>query len=242
MMRTIRRATRSMKSSKEKVETDGSGSATSSSQSLTRQLSTSNPELNCKDSNHRRTNSYPTRSSRPTPPARDPRHHQMPRNLHKESLDNESTQFKDAKDYVERSTQTENTLVLPKPMFSKKELKMPYFCCLYLLIGFNCCAFAHRISQTTVIHLIADAVFGLAVAVFLRRFVGLNLFKIQDKVTERAILTMVTQIRIAYYFIAGGLVYDWSLFLFVLSVCILFLDYVPKSWQKIVLPFELKTE
>ena len=93
-------------------------------------------------------------------------------------------------------------------MFSKKELKMPYFCCLYLLIGFNCCAFAHRISQTTgwfnfqnhfsnallVIHLIADVVCGLAVAVFLRRFVGLNLFKIQDKVTERAILTMVTQV------------------------------------------------
>ncbi|CBY41652.1 unnamed protein product, partial [Oikopleura dioica] len=112
----------------------------------------------------------------------------------------------------------------------------------YLLIGFNCCAFVSRISQTTAIHLIADVFCGLAVSVFLRRFVGLNLFKIQDKVTERAILTMVTQIRIAYYFIGGGLFYDWSLFLFILSICVLFLDYVPSSWLRLLNSSENKEE
>jgi len=235
-MRTIRRATRSMKSSKEKNDQNGS-SATSSAASLTRQLSSSNPELNCKDSNHRRTNSYPTRCSRESA------HHQMPRNLHKESLSTSSEGEKSKPpDYVERSTQTEGTLVLPKPSFSKKELRLPYFCCLYLLIGFNCCAFVSRISQTTAIHLIADVFCGLAVSVFLRRFVGLNLFKIQDKVTERAILTMVTQIRIAYYFIGGGLFYDWSLFLFILSICVLFLDYVPSSWLRLLNSSENKEE
>jgi hypothetical protein len=54
-------------------------------------------------------------------------------------------------------------------------------------------------TVSTAIHLIADVFCGLAVAVFLRRFVGLNLFKIQDKVTERAILTMVTQVVLIFH-------------------------------------------
>ena len=37
---------------------------------------------------------------------------------------------------------------------------------------------------------------GILVAVFLRRFIGLNLFKTKDKVSERSVLTLVTQVRI----------------------------------------------
>ena len=36
---------------------------------------------------------------------------------------------------------------------------------------------------------------GILVAVFLRRFIGLNLFKTKDKVSERSVLTLVTQVR-----------------------------------------------
>ena len=36
---------------------------------------------------------------------------------------------------------------------------------------------------------------GILVALFLRKFIGLNLFKTQDKVSERAVLTIVTQVR-----------------------------------------------
>ena len=35
---------------------------------------------------------------------------------------------------------------------------------------------------------------GILVALFLRKFIGLNLFKTQDKVSERAVLTIVTQV------------------------------------------------
>ena len=35
---------------------------------------------------------------------------------------------------------------------------------------------------------------GILVAVFLRRFIGLNLFKTKDKVSERSVLTLVTQV------------------------------------------------
>ena len=37
---------------------------------------------------------------------------------------------------------------------------------------------------------------GIIVAIFLRKFIGLNLFTTKDKVSERAFLTIVTQVRI----------------------------------------------
>jgi len=105
-----------------------------------------------------------------------------------------------------------------------------YISALLILVGFNFSAFITTYENTIKAYSIAFSISsGFAVAAFLRKFIGLNLFKTSDKVTERAVLTIVTQIRLVYNFLFHGNEqesYSWSLFLYVLSISILFLDKV----------------
>jgi len=121
----------------------------------------------------------------------------------------------------------------------KSEIEFPtntslhpaYICSLLVLVGFNFAAFtSFYYSSTIFLHqMILALLAGILVAVFLRRFIGLNLFKTKDKVSERSVLTLVTQIRLVYKFVTTDYQTDldeflWSFFLFNLSIWILFLD------------------
>jgi len=121
----------------------------------------------------------------------------------------------------------------PKPK-ANSDLSALYLSFILMLIGFNFSAFITSLQlHTNVLLLFGSIGSGLAVAVFLRKFIGLNLFQTSDKAAERALLTTVTQIRLIYNFLLHGLEssenYFWSLFLFVLSICILFLDKVDSA-------------
>lgn len=121
----------------------------------------------------------------------------------------------------------------------KSEIEIPtntslhpaYICSLLVLVGFNFAAFtSFYYSSSIFLHqMILALLAGILVAVFLRRFIGLNLFKTKDKVSERSVLTLVTQIRLVYKFVTTDYQTDldefvWSFFLFNLSIWILFLD------------------
>ena len=66
---------------------------------------------------------------------------------------------------------------------------------LLLLILIICLFYLYNIVYL-VHQMILALLAGILVAVFLRRFIGLNLFKTKDKVSERSVLTLVTQVRI----------------------------------------------
>jgi len=121
------------------------------------------------------------------------------------------------------------------------DLSALYLSFILMLIGFNFSAFVTSFQHHINVFLLLGSIFsGIAVAVFLRRVIGLNLFQTSDKAAERALLTSVTQVRLIYNFLFHGLDssenYFWSLFLFVLSICILFLDKVDS--QKITRIFD----
>jgi len=106
-----------------------------------------------------------------------------------------------------------------------------YICSLLVLVGFNFAAFTSFYYNSTIFlhQMILALLAGILVAIFLRRFIGLNLFKTKDKVSERSVLTLVTQIRLVYKFVTTDYQTDldefvWSFFLFNLSIWILFLD------------------
>jgi len=116
-------------------------------------------------------------------------------------------------------------------MISRSELHPVYISSLLILVGFNFAAFSSFFisSNVPVYHMMLATTAGICVALFLRKFIGLNLFKTRDKVSERAVLTIVTQIRLVYKFLLSDYYYEmdefvWSFFLFNLSIWILFLD------------------
>lgn len=120
-----------------------------------------------------------------------------------------------------------------KTRIQKHTLHPVYICVLLILVGFNFAAFSTYYANSTIAfyRMGLSLASGILVAIFLRKFIGLNLFKTQDKVSERAVLTIVTQIRLVYKFIMADYDEDmdefiWSFFLFNLSIWILFLDQI----------------
>jgi len=122
------------------------------------------------------------------------------------------------------------------------QLHPGYICVLLILVGFNFAAFTTYYANSTIpfYKMVLSLLGGVSVALFLRKFIGLNLFKTQDKVSERAVLTIVTQIRLVYKFLMAdyeGHDYSeflWSFFLFNLSIWILFLDKITTTaFQKL---------
>jgi len=123
-----------------------------------------------------------------------------------------------------------------KTRTQKHTLHPVYICVLLILVGFNFAAFSTYYANSTIAlyRMALSLISGILVALFLRKFIGLNLFKTQDKVSERAVLTIVTQIRLVYKFIMADYDEDmdefiWSFFLFNLSIWILFLDQVTSN-------------
>merc|ERR1712062_347450 len=95
-------------------------------------------------------------------------------------------------------------------MISRSELHPVYISSLLILVGFNFAAFSSFFvsSNVPVYHMMLATTAGICVALFLRKFIGLNLFKTRDKVSERAVLTIVTQKAIGsflhYETMSGG--------------------------------------
>ena len=98
------------------------------------------------------------------------------------------------------------------------QLHPVYICGLLILVGFNFAAFTTYYANSTipckknvqiscrltfysVYKMVLSLLGGILVALFLRKFIGLNLFKTQDKVSERAVLTIVTQVQQFLFFL-----------------------------------------
>lgn|ERR1712170_185590 len=136
-----------------------------------------------------------------------------------------------------------NHSTIPQP----PQLHPAYISVLLILVGFNFAAFlSYYVNSTIAFYRMGLSLLsGILVALFLRKFIGLNLFKTQDKVSERAVLTIVTQIRLVYKFIMADYDNDsdmdefiWSFFLFNLSIWILFLDKITFNLSPVTAVFK----
>lgn len=158
----------------------------------------------------------------------------VPRSLIRRKQDDQSIQS-EVKEIRDSQSETREIEINKKKseieISTNTSLHPAYICSLLVLVGFNFAAFTSFYYNSSIFlhQMILALLAGILVAVFLRRFIGLNLFKTKDKVSERSVLTLVTQIRLVYKFVTTDYQTDldeflWSFFLFNLSIWILFLD------------------